>query len=435
MATRTRALNRLSATEAAKAIAAGEIKSEALVEACLDRIAERDATLHAWVFVDRELALKQARAGAKGVLGGIPVGVKDVIDTADMPTEYGSVLHKGHRPAKDSACVAATRGAGGVILGKTATTEFASPWQKGVRNPHDLERTPGVSSSGSAAAVADFHVPLAFGTQTGGSTVRPAAYCGIYGLKASLDGIDRGGIRHLKPSIDTLGVFARSLDDVALFMAGLTGKPTASLDLPAGTKPRIGICRTPEWDKAEPATVEAIERSKKALEKVGAAVDEVSVPHGFDDVMHAFRIITTRENLRTLMDEINRGEETLNPWIREGLAAARQVGPTDYEFANVGAGFYRRRFAATFETHDALLTPSANGEAPKGLEGATLGAFNSFWTWMYGPALNIPAFTGPNKMPIGVTLVGKQGEDARLLATARWIERAIGSDKGPIALA
>lgn len=429
MATLTRDLNRLTATEAAAKIAAGDIKPEALAESCLERIAER-GELKAWAFVDRDLALKNARNSAPGLLHGVPVGVKDVIDTADMPTEYGSVLHRGFRPEKDSACVAATRKSGGVILGKTATTEFASPWQMGAKNPHDLARTPGVSSSGSAAAVADFHVPLAFGTQTGGSTVRPASFCGIWGLKASLDGIDRGGIRHLKRSIDTLGVFARSLDDVALFMAGLTNTQVAKLD--GASKPRIGICRTPEWDKAEPETMEAIDRARKALEKAGAEIDEVQLPRGYDHAMHAFRVVTTKENLRSMLDEINRGEDTLNPWIREGIAVARQTGPTDYEMANFGTNFYRQNYARLFDTHDALLTPSANGEAPRGLEGATLGQFNSFWTWMYGPALNVPAFLGPHKMPVGVTLVGKQGEDTKLLATARWVERALGTL--PIAL-
>jgi amidase len=254
--------------------------------------------------------------------------------------------------------------------------------------------------------------------------VRPASYCGIWGLKASLDGIDRGGVRHLKKSIDTLGVFARSLDDVALFMAGLTG---ASPRLEAPSKPRIGICRTPEWKDAEPATIEAIDRAKKALEKAGATIDEVEVPRGYEHAMGAFRVITTRENLKALLDEINRGEHTLNPWIRDGIAAARQVGPTDYEMANFGTGFYRQHFGKIFDTHDALLTPSANGEAPKGLEGATLGQFNSFWTWMYVPALNVPAYLGPSKMPVGVTMVGKQGEDMKLLSTARWVEKALGS--------
>jgi Asp-tRNA(Asn)/Glu-tRNA(Gln) amidotransferase A subunit family amidase len=368
-------------------------------------------------------------------LHGIPVGVKDVIDTFDMPTEYGSVLHRGNRPAKDSATVAAARAAGAVIIGKTATTEFASPWQCGVANPHDPARTPGVSSSGSAAAVADFQVPLAYGTQTGGSTICPASYCGIHGFKASLDGLDRGGIRHLKKGIDTLGLFARSLDDLALFRAGLAGETYAPLDGAFDGRLRIAVCRTPQWKDASAETMAAIEHAATALGKAGAAVAEIELPHGFDEVMGAFRVLTTTENHKSLLDEINRGEETLNPWIREGLAAARQTGSTDYEFATMGAGFYRRRYAAIFESFDAILTPSAQGEAPRGLTGATMGAFNSFWTWMYGPCVNLPAFTGPNAMPVGIQLVGRQGEDAKLLAVARAVERALGTEASPIALA
>ncbi len=433
-------LNELTATEAAAKIAAGEITSVALVESCLERIAARDKALGgAWAFVDRDVALAQARdrdkGPAQGPLHGVPVGVKDVIDTADMPTEYGSVLYKGHRPERDSATVAAARAAGAVILGKTATTEFASPWQCGVCNPHDAERTPGVSSSGSAAAVADGHVPLAYGTQTGGSTICPASYCGVYGFKASLDGLDRTGIRHLKPGIDTLGLFARSLDDIALFRAGLRGEAFAPLDGAFDARLRIAVCRTPQWKDAAPETMAAIEHAARALGKAGAAVAEIELPHGYDEVMGAFRVLTTTENQKSLLDEINRGEATLNPWIREGLAAARQTGPTDYEFAKMGASFYRRRYAAIFDSCDAILTPSAQGEAPRGLTGASMGAFNSFWTWMYGPAVNLPAFTGPNRMPVGIQLVGREGEDARLLAVARAVERAIGSDAGAIALA
>ncbi len=433
-------LNELTATEAAAKIDKGEITSVQLVESCLERIAARDAALcHPWTFVDREIALAQARerdkGPAKGPLHGIPVGVKDVIDTFDMPTAYGSVLHKGHRPEKDSATVAAARSAGAVILGKTTTTEFASPWQCGVANPHDPERTPGVSSSGSAAAVADFQVPLAYGTQTGGSTICPASYCGIYGFKASLDGLDRAGIRHLKPGIDTLGLFARSLDDIALFRAGLTGEAFAPLDGAFDARLRIGVCRTPQWQDASPETMAAIETAAQKLGRAGFAVAEVELPHGFDEAMGAFRVLTTKENQRSLLDEVNRGEATLNPWIREGLAVARQTGATDYDFAKMGAGFYRRRFGALFNSFDALLTPSAQGEAPRGLTGATMGAFNSFWTWMYVPCVNLPAFTGPNGMPVGVQLVARQGDDARLLAVASAVERALGTESGPIALA
>ena len=255
-------LNGLTASEAAAKIAAGEITSEQLVSDCLSRIDAHDETLMAWTHVDADLALAQARAcdaadTPAGPLHGVPVGVKDVLDTDDMPTEYGSEIYAGHQPATDSACVAALRAAGAVLLGKTTTTQFASPLPVGVRNPHDTDRTPGVSSSGSAAAVADFMAPLANGTQTGGSVILPAAFCGVVGYKASLDGLDRTGIAGLKKSLDTLGYFARSAEDIALVYAAVTGHT-----VPADPdRPKIGVCRTTMWYEAEPCAQAAVELS------------------------------------------------------------------------------------------------------------------------------------------------------------------------------
>ena len=220
-------LNLLTATQAAAKLRDGSATSVELVEHCLARIAAREPEVHAWAFVDREIALQQARArdreAPRSPLHGVPVGIKDIFDTYDMPTAYGSQIYKDHRPVNDTAVVALLRLAGAVILGKCVTTEFASPVPIGTRNPHDLARSPGVSSSGSAAAVADFMVPLAVGSQTGGSTILPAAFCGVVGYKASLTGIDRGGIRHLRPTIDTMGLFARSIEDIALLRSVLVG--------------------------------------------------------------------------------------------------------------------------------------------------------------------------------------------------------------------
>ena len=430
MATQTRsALNELTATEAARAIAAKEITAEALTRACLDRIAERDGTLRAWTHVDPARAVAEARerdrSPSRGALHGVPVGVKDVIDVADTPTEYGSVLYRGHRPVADSACVAAARAAGAVILGKTATTEFASPWPAGVRNPHDTTRTPGVSSSGSAAAVADVMVPLSFGTQTGGSTIRPASYCGLWGFKASLDGLPRAGIRHLKPGIDTLGLFARSLADIALFRAGLTGE--ASTIAPASAPPRIGVCRTPHWSQALPETVAAIETAAKRCAAAGAKVSDAALPDGFDAVMAAFRVLSSVENRRSFATELAHGEVSFNPWIRDSLAVSRTTTDKEYAAAKAEGAAYRARYATLFDGYDLLLTPSADGEAPPvATPMATPGAFNAFWTWMYGPALNLPAATGPNGLPVGIQLVGREGDDGRLLSWAAWVEKALG---------
>ncbi len=295
------ALNALSATDAAAKIAAGEITSEALVADCLARIEAREGEVHAWAFIDPDYALEQARArdGARdgenprGALHGVPVGIKDILDTNDMPTGHGSPIYRGDRPDKDSACVAALRAAGAVILGKTVTTAFACPYPAETRNPHDATRTPGVSSSGSAAAVADYMVPLANGTQTGGSVIGPAGRCGVYGYKASLDGLDRGGIRHLKPNLDTLGLFARSIPDIALMRAASHGRSeAASLDIPAGRAPRIGICRTPHWDDAGPPVAALFGTAADILANAGAEVSEATLPDYLQDIEPDFQIIS-----------------------------------------------------------------------------------------------------------------------------------------------
>ncbi|MEX2455491.1 MAG: amidase [Rhodospirillaceae bacterium] len=410
-------LNLLGASEAAAAIARGDLTSEALVADCLDRIAARDPDLHAWAFVDPELALAQARAcdvatAPLGPLHGIPVGVKDVLDTRDMPTGYGFGAYRGHRPDADSACVSALRAAGAVLLGKTATTEFASPVPIGVRNPHDPERTPGVSSSGSAAAVADFMVPLANGTQTGGSVILPAAFCGLVGFKASLDGLDRTGIRGLKPSLDTLGLFARSVADIALFHGALAGGSAR-----VGSElPRVGVCRTRHWDEAETCAQEAVERAAAALSGAGYEIEDVDLPRECDRAEEAFRVISNYEGKAAMADEFRDHMARMNPWMRA-------VGESDwpdaaYRVALASAAQARAALAAVHDRFDILLTPSTAGEAPADLQGLSVSAFNRLWTLMHGPTITLPAGAGPNGMPVGVQLAARPGNDARLIAWA-----------------
>ena len=314
----TAQLNEIDATEAAERLAAGSATSRDLVSACLDRIAARDGEIGAWTHLEPAHALGQAcmsDAAGQGPLKGIPVGIKDIFDTADLPTEYGSPIHEGHRPARDSACVAALRRAGAVILGKATTTEFASPVPVGVRNPRDFSRSPGVSSSGSAAAVADFMVPVTLGSQTGGSMIMPAASCGVVGYKASLDGIDRGGLRHVRPSLDTIGIFARSVRDIALVRAAMMETSVVSLD---GTAtPRVGVCRAPNWEDAGPETVEAVDSAALALERAGASVAETDLPAVFDSAEAAFSVITAVEGGRALAWEIAHRRDRLNHWIRD----------------------------------------------------------------------------------------------------------------------
>src|SRR5262245_42654346 len=287
-------LNLLTAAQAAARLREGSATSVELVEHCLARIAAREPQVHAWAFVDPDIALVQARARdnetPRGPLHGVPVGIKDIFDTCDMPTAYGSPIYKAHRPANDTAVVSLLRLAGAVILGKCATTEFASPVPIGTRNPHDLSRSPGVSSSGSAAAVADFMVPLAIGSQTGGSTILPAAFCGVVGYKASLTGIDRGGIRHLRPTIDTMGLFARSVEDIALLGSVLVGEASEKQSIASG-RIRVGVCRTSRWSEAQPETVRALETAARALSASGADVIDTELPDVFTGIEDSFRAI------------------------------------------------------------------------------------------------------------------------------------------------
>ena len=420
--------NLLSASEARSALKAGEMSSESLVRDCLARIEARDPEIGAWAFVDPDLALEQARArdgeAAGGPLRGVPVGVKDVLDTADMPTEYGSSIHKGHQPSGDSAIVAALRRAGAVILGKTRTTEFASPVPVGVKNPHDFGRSPGVSSSGSAAAVADFMVPIALGTQTGGSVILPAAFCGVVGYKASLDGLDRGGIRHLRVGLDTLGAMARSVADLALFRQAVIGATPA----PAMTAPpRVGVCRTFNWDQAAPESVAALESTADALAKAGATLSDVDWPGSFDGIEESFRVISSVEGLQALELEHRDHADKLNQWIREGAEAARGFSADDFAAANTHAETCRADLAKVFEDVDFLITPSTCGEASDDLTGISNSAFNRTWTLMHGPCLTLPAFAGPNGLSVGVQLVGPIGGDDALLAAGQWVWDRIAS--------
>lgn len=422
--------NLLTASQAMAAMAARELTSEDLVADCLARIRARDAELGAWAHVDADRALDLARSLdrvlRRGLLHGIPVGVKDVLDTCDMPTAHGSVIYKGNRPAKDSACVAALRRAGAVVLGKTATTEFASPLPIGVRNPHDLTRTPGVSSSGSAAAVADFMVPLALGTQTGGSVIRPATYCGIYGYKASIDGLDRGGIRHLRPTLDTLGLFARSLPDIALLRAAIIGKAPETTTWPKENLPRLGLCRTYQWPMARPETQEAIAIAVRRLCVAGAEIAEIALPDMFARALDSFWVISTWEGARSLDCEFRDHLDSMNPWLREIAEKAPSITEQRYQAALSLAAECRAHLAREFRDLDALITPATAGEASQNLTGLEDLSFCPLWTMMHGPCVTIPAFTGPNHMPMGLQIVGPVQGDDRIIGLSAWIAEALG---------
>jgi Asp-tRNA(Asn)/Glu-tRNA(Gln) amidotransferase A subunit family amidase len=420
--------NLLTALDAAEQISTGSLTSLALVEACLARIAARDRELHAWAHVDAEYARAQARARdsepRRSPLHGIPMGIKDIFDTHDMPTAYGSSIYAGHRPTNDSVIVALLRRAGLIILGKCTTTEFASPVPVGVRNPHDLLRTPGVSSSGSAAAVADYMVPLAIGSQTGGSTILPAAYCGIVGYKASLTGIDRGNIRQLRPTLDTIGLFARSIPDIACLHSILCGAadPLPHVDI---RTLRIGICRTHNWAQAQPESVTALENAATALAAAGSEIREAVLPGVFDGIEETFGVISTVESSRALAQEARDHHATLNFWIRDSLAAATTHSPARFERAQAHAVECQRALAEMFAECDILVTPSTAGEAPADLVSVTNSVFNRIWTLMHVPCVTIPIAQGPNGMPVGIQVVGPIGSDRRTLAAAHTIAAAV----------
>ena len=418
-------LNTLDVGSAVARLAAGEITSEALVADCLKRIAARDTDLCAWAFIDPELALIQARQcdgeTPRGPLHGVPVGIKDILDTKDMPTEYGSVIHRGHRPVSDTRCVTALRNAGAVILGKTVTTEFASPVPIGVRNPHDFGRSPGVSSSGSAAAVADYMVPVALGTQTGGSVILPAAFCGVFGFKGSLNAIDRGGIRHLRPSLDTLGFMTRSAEDMAIIYGALTASTVTPGDQPQS--PRIGICRTPWWDSAAPETDTAIETAERKLANIGAEVARVELPEVFANAEETFRVISSVEGVSALEEELANQFDVMNHWIKAGAEACLSWSDSDLQAAQTHAEKCRSVLGGIFDEFDVILTASTVGEATEDLVGISDSCFNRIWTMMHGPCVTIPAYSGPNGMPVGIQVVGRPGDDANVIEIAGWITR------------
>jgi Asp-tRNA(Asn)/Glu-tRNA(Gln) amidotransferase A subunit family amidase len=412
---------------AARAIATGSLDSEQLVGECLARIREREPAVQAWQHLDADQALAQARerdraagrgSATLGPLHGVPVGVKDIIDTADMPTENGSVLHAGRRPVHDAAVVARLRAAGAVILGKTVSTEFATYTAGKTRNPHDPTRTPGGSSSGSAAAVAAGMVPLAIGTQTNASVVRPAAYCGVVGFKPSHERIPRDGVLTLSPTLDTVGLFARELDDIALLAQVLAGVEPAAADARA---PRLAFVKTAVWERADPPTRAAFAGLSAAL---GGDCEETALPESHAGAWDCHRTIMEAEMAVHLEHEWEHGRDQLSPSLRDQLTRGRTIRAADYQRARA----YRTRLAddvtELFTRFDAILTPATTGTAPP-IETTGEPAFGTLWTLCGLPAISLPLLQGRDGLPLGVQLVGACGDDARLLRHARWLERRL----------
>src|SRR5713101_7299477 len=424
--------HRLPATTLARLIESGELTAEAVVRSCLDRIREREPVVRAWTHLADAAALAAARAcdkGARrGMLRGVPFGVKDIFDTADMPSGYGSPIYTGCRPSFDASAVALPRGAGAILLGKTVTTEFANRHPGPTSNPHNPAYSPGGSSSGSAASVADFMVPLALGTQTGGSVIRPAAYCGVVGFKPSFGLFPPAGMHVNTESLDTVGAMARSVEDIALFRAALMAIPYEKPVMPE-RPPRLALCRTPHWDEAQPEGKAALEAAAARLRAAGATIVDGELPADCADISEIQRRHSAYEAPRNHAPELHRHAALLSDDLLANgrIAAGRELSLDDFRAAWRRAERARAAAQEWAQGFDAILTLPAPGQAPKGLGSTGDAIFNGLWTMLHMPCLTLPAGMGPDGLPVGIQLVGRRHRDARLLDIAFWVERALGA--------
>jgi Asp-tRNA(Asn)/Glu-tRNA(Gln) amidotransferase A subunit family amidase len=418
-------LNELSATEIARRIAAGEITAEGVARACLERIAAREPAIHAFANVDPALALRQAReldrGPSRGPLHGVAIGIKDVIDTIGLPTEMGSPIYRGYRPACDAACVALLRAAGAVILGKTVTAEFAGMAPGATVNPHNFAHTPGGSSSGSGAAVADLMIPAALGTQTGGSVLRPAAYCGVIGYKPTFGAFNRAGLKFAAESLDTIGLMARTIDDLELITSVLLGRK-AGAAAAIGAAPKIGLCRTSLWDTAQPETQHAVEDAAARLAAGGAELRDVALPQDFSGLRTAAReTINNYERSKSMAAEWASHRDQISAKLQRCIELGMDMPYADYLAAIALGESCRARLADVFEGLDVLLAPCVKGEAPAGLDSTGDPTFQAIWTILYVPTMSLPTHKGPNGLPVGIQLIGRRHDDQRLFACARWV--------------
>ncbi len=417
----------LSLAAAAAAIAAGRLSAESLAESLLERIDAREAEIHAWAHIDPEAVRAAARAADKmlaaGPLHGIPIGVKDLIDSTEMPTTYGSPIYADHRPDRDAACVARLQEAGAIIMGKTVTTEFAFSRPVATRNPRNLEFTPGGSSGGSAAAVADHMVPAGLGTQTGGSIIGPAAYCGVIGYKPPRGMIPTEGLKFVAPSVDTIGFLCRALDDIPLLMAGLARR---RVYMPETAKPpRIAICRTAFFDHAQQPVQSLLEDTAISLSAAGARCRDIELPQPFIDLEPASQPIINSECAVALAAEAEQHWDEIGEEMRDLLKRAREIPTGDIANAWRVVNTCRMAFAGLFAPGELILTPSVPDEPSRDLADLGDGIFSRTWMMLDAPCLHLPLTTGPNGMPLGLQLVAPDRDEDALLAVARWIARVL----------
>jgi len=434
----------MSAADAAAAIQSGEISSEELVQDCLNRIESLESDVGAWAHINPEYALQQARdadlyrrtGAAVGPLHGVPVGIKDIFDTLDMPTEDGTELHAGRTPAYDATAVSLLREAGAIIMGKTVTTELAVYAPGKTRNPHDLSRTPGGSSSGSAAAVASHMVPLAIGTQTNGSVIRPASYCGVYGYKPSHGLISRYRVLTLSRTLDHIGVFGRSVADVALLAQQMMGFDDRDADMRQRSRPdltglasqeppvppRLAVVKTPAWDRADEDVRSGFAELTAFL---GDGVEELDLSDLLGNAVDWHQTIMDADLARSFRREYARGREQLSTTLQEIIGRGRHCLAVDYNQALEQIPVLNSALDEILLEYDAIITPAATGEAPAGLESTGSPVFCTPWSLCGVPSISVPILQGSNGLPIGVQLVAARNDDARLLRTANWLAQGV----------
>ena len=418
--------NRLSAGEAVLRMARKRLKARDLVEACLDRIEQREGRVHAWEAIDAEGARKRAdqldrRAKPVGPLHGIPLAVKDIICTKTMPTTCGSPIYRDFVAGRDAACVTQLVRAGAIVLGKSVTTEFAGAHAGKTHNPHDLRHTPAGSSSGSAAAVADFMVPIGYGTQTAGSVIRPGAFNGVVAYKGSYGWADMTGIKAYAPSLDTLGFFAREANDLALIRAAYGHAPEDTLKAP----PRIGVVQLPWAGLGEPYNTRNLQEAARALRAAGAKVRAWEAPEAWSGLLQAQHRIMTREATRSFRGERERFARLFSPSLQAVMAEGDAVSARQYADAKKRKRAALVQLEEAWQRFDLLLAPAAKGEAPAGLGNTGDPVFNRSWTLLGTPCIALPFNVGPLGLPLSVQLVGRPGSDDRLIAAARWVEKAL----------
>ena len=417
----------LSALELARRIEAGALSPRAVVELCAEAVATHESEIGAFAALELDAARRRVEQQQLALLPlrGLPVGIKDIFDTADLPTAYGSAIYAGHRPKADAAMVMLIRRAGGLVLGKTVTTEFASLEPAGTRNPRNPAHTPGGSSSGSAAAVAAGMLPLALGSQTGGSVIRPAAFCGVAGFKPSYRLLPTVGMKCFSWSLDTVGLFGASVPDVAFAAATMSGRDLRVDGRPPQAAPVVALVRTPFWQDASAAMQNAVERAARAAERSGARVKDMELPPIFADAVRAHRIVQGYEAIRALAFEYDFHRDRMGPVLRAQLDDAATIDADTYDNARRITRRARRALIDLLPDGEVMLTPSAPGAAPKGLGSTGEPTFNRLWTLLGTPCVNVPGLSDADGLPLGVQVVARFGRDRFALSAAAWLESAV----------